>query len=265
MSVRLGRPPAIDGEDLRTAVEMYRGGASLAVVALRFGVSSSAVNRAMVRVGQPLRGDDCRRHSLYQEFFDEIDSEDKAYWLGFLTADGNVYGTRIQVNLKSSDKKHLESFASTLGYDGAVRDTKTHSKQTGKTYVGATLSFRSKHMAGSLAKYGVVPRKSYTSTPWSGPSELMRHYWRGMVDGDGWVLLDNRSRLVVGLCGTERICAGFASFVAGQQVAHKTHKAGSIRAVSYTGEPAISVRNLLYKDAHIALERKVGVVGHGCS
>ncbi len=37
----------------------------------------------------------------------------------------------------------------------------------------------------ALGALGVTPRKSATAIPWDGPADLMPHYWRGMVDGDG--------------------------------------------------------------------------------
>ena len=41
----------------------------------------------------------------------------------------------------------------------------------------------------ALGALGVTPRKSATAEPWDGPVRLMRHYWRGMVDGDGGLSL----------------------------------------------------------------------------
>ena len=55
-----------------------------------------------------------KKYKLNEHCFDEIDTEEKAYWLGFIAADGCVYKNsnawRLQINLKSSDKHHLEKF-----------------------------------------------------------------------------------------------------------------------------------------------------------
>ena len=48
--------------------------------------------------------------------FDVIDTEEKAYWLGFLYADGNVSNTKneVGITLQSSDIKHLYKFKTFL-------------------------------------------------------------------------------------------------------------------------------------------------------
>ena len=44
--------------------------------------------------------------------FDTIDTEEKAYWLGFMYADGYVQnnGNSVELSLKGSDVEHLEKF-----------------------------------------------------------------------------------------------------------------------------------------------------------
>ena len=53
-----------------------------------------------------------RKYVIDHHFFDEIDTEEKAYWLGFITADGNVMqtktGSTLRVILAVKDAGHLE-------------------------------------------------------------------------------------------------------------------------------------------------------------
>ena len=52
-----------------------------------------------------------RKYSLKESFFSKINSESKAYWLGFLYADGYVsQGKNIGITIANSDRKHLEKF-----------------------------------------------------------------------------------------------------------------------------------------------------------
>ena len=48
-------------------------------------------------------------------YFDSIDTEEKAYWLGFLFADGAItqynHSYDIELSLKIDDKEHVEKFA----------------------------------------------------------------------------------------------------------------------------------------------------------
>ena len=57
-------------------------------------------------------------------YFDSIDTEEKAYWLGFLFADGAVtqynHSYDIELSLKIDDKEHVEKFAKTLNYENST-------------------------------------------------------------------------------------------------------------------------------------------------
>lgn len=140
----------------------------------------------VLRHGDPNGG----RHQylLDDGFFDAIDTEAKAYWLGFVTADGCVQagavGTSgwqrhsLSVGLKPSDSGHLEKLRADMGAESPVLVTPKV----------ASITLSSVHLTESLIRLRVTPRKSLTATPWGGPADLMRHYWRGMVDGDGTIV-----------------------------------------------------------------------------
>ena len=129
-----------------------------------------------------------RKYDLDDNFFDVIDTEAKAYWLGFVTADGCVQaGTvgsagwqrnALTVGLKPSDAGHLEKLRADMGAESPVLVSPKV----------ASIALSSIHLTESLIRLGVTPRKSLTATPWDGPAELMRHYWRGMFDGDGTIV-----------------------------------------------------------------------------
>lgn len=161
-----------------------------------------------------------RKYDLDDSFFDVIDTEAKAYWLGFITADGCVQagavGTAgwqrhsLSVGLKPSDAGHLEKLKADLAAENPV----LVSPQV------ASITLSSIHLTGSLVRLGVTPRKSLTATPRDGPGHLMRHYWRGMFDGDGSlvkVASAKRSSLnkwALMLCGSEACVQAFQAWAA---------------------------------------------------
>jgi hypothetical protein len=57
-----------------------------------------------------------RKVSLNVDYFKNIDSNEKAYWLGFIAADGCIHksGYKLSFQLKSTDKKN--SFGFSKGY-----------------------------------------------------------------------------------------------------------------------------------------------------
>jgi hypothetical protein len=124
-----------------------------------------------------------RKYSLNDDYFTEIDTAEKAYWLGFITADGCILTNRagrpayLRVELARCDEEHLRELCVDLGSDRPVL-------RYGDT---ATVSFGSRRLAQALCKLGVTPRKSLIVKPWDGPVGLMPHYWRGLFDGDGGI------------------------------------------------------------------------------
>ena len=157
------------------------------------------------------------RYSLNSTYFDQIDSPEKAYWLGFLMADGCVsersgHAYNIIVNLKGSDSDHLEKLAWAIQSDAPIREKQW--KLKGKTYEGASFTICSSYMCKILAGLGVTPRKSLTAVP---PDEVIGgefapNYWRGMFDGDGCAYRHPRGYWRIRFVGSLPCVEGFAEW-----------------------------------------------------
>ena len=106
--------------------------------------------------------------------------------------------------------------------------------------------------------HGITARKSATLQPWDGPADLIPHYWRGLVDGDGHITINERG-IHTGLVGSEYVARAFADWVNagfGTKVNARPSK-GNHWTVQVGG--TIRVRHLLaalYDDAPVALARK---------
>ncbi len=187
--------------DTREVVRLYATGLSQQAVADALDVSQWWVSATLRRLGVPARPEGGRRrYTLDETYFDQIDTPDKAYWLGFLAADGFIRDNRtLGLRLMASDEPHVKALGVALGSDTQVRD-----EQGGKEIL-----FNSKHMVESLAKVGITRQKSTTCLPWDGPADLMPHYWRGAVDGDGHI---SKSRDYVSYCGTPAMVKAFKAF-----------------------------------------------------
>jgi hypothetical protein len=63
-----------------------------------------------------------------RHIFDEIDNEEKAYWLGFIVADGYLNSDRnmLRIKLGNKDKNHLEKFINFLGGDSSMLKSEIH-------------------------------------------------------------------------------------------------------------------------------------------
>lgn len=130
-----------------------------------------------------------RKYYLNESYFDVIDTEAKAYFLGLLYADGcNVekYKT-IRIKLQEEDREILEKFNKELEYQKPLifqKRQKPHWKNMWLLY------FRSERISNRLAELGCFQAKSLTlkfPTEEQVPKNLIRHFIRGYFDGDGTV------------------------------------------------------------------------------
>lgn len=206
-----------------------------------------------------------QRYSFDDAYFDSVDTEAKAYWLGFVTADGCVHagpiGTSgwqrhsLVVKLKASDTGHLEKLKVAMAAENPVYPVPQ--RTSGKPAVEIALS--SPHLTDSLIRLDVTPQKSLTATPWNGPDQLMRHYWRGMFDGDGTIVkhADDRN-WHLRMLGTDAVVEAFRSWaVALTGSAAKKYPKANIWSFTLGGlaSPQILAREM-YGGSTVYLDRK---------
>lgn len=201
------------------------------------------------------------KHSLDTGFFNRVDSEKKAYWLGFIVADGTVSTNgrwRLKVGLAARDTLHLESLRKDLSSTAKI------SLEERKLGTAAEFSVYSKDLVESLNKYGVVPNKSagMRLDLQNIPDELQRHFWRGVVDGDGslgYTYRRNIYEVSLRVVGGKDLIEQFLSWsrpVTGgiHGVSKLSNKLYQTKIASKSGVD--SIVKLLYTDAAVALPRK---------
>lgn len=120
-----------------------------------------------------------------ENYFEKIDSKEKAYFLGLLFTDGGVSldkerSPMIQLQLKSSDVDILQKLRTELNVHSSIRYDKRKNKET------AILLFRNQKIANDLKQYGIIPNKTYeTKHLPQVPNEFESDFLRGCLDGDG--------------------------------------------------------------------------------
>lgn len=212
-----------------------------------------------------------RKYSLNENFFETIDTEEKAYWLGFLYADGYVNSKKssIEVSLQDKDSSHIEKFAKHIESESILT---SHKKtMNGKTYHSKRITLNSEKLKSDLIKHGCFENKSsklcfpsYEHIP----KHLIHHFIRGYIDGDGcYYIKRNFSKnnscgyteyLVVEVAGTEHFLSGIIKELnLHENKIHDLHKGDqTFKRVSYGGVHAIEIAKKLYDGATIFLDRK---------
>lgn len=133
-----------------------------------------------------------------ETYFDVIDTEMKAYMLGFIIADGNVSIYNGQYSLKISiqyqDRYLLEKLKEELDCDNVINDFYQKSPTTENVHKYSYISISSKYLIESLIKLKVIPAKTgYEELP-KIKDDLVRHMIRGFFDGDGIACYTEKSK-----------------------------------------------------------------------
>lgn len=111
-----------------------------------------------------------------------------AYWAGFIGADGNINQDlkRLEIELHSDDKHHLEQFKQDLELDVTVSD-RTRTKKSGFKSSTSRIQISSAELVGGLVQqFNLKPKKSLDLEP---PVLLGNDdafcYIIGYIDGNG--------------------------------------------------------------------------------
>lgn len=198
-------------------------------------------------------------YSTADHIFDVIDTEEKAYWLGFLYADGYVSGAKntIALALKEEDLKAIEKFRKFVGLENKPITTKIRHLSTGDKY-SYQFSFDSKATKDRLAELGCINRKTAIlkfPTEDQVPKKLLSHFIRGYIDGDGCIYT-NKNKITVEILGTEEFLIELKKWInLGQSKIYKTHSPIVMKTL-HSGKYALELLERIYKDSTIYLDRK---------
>jgi hypothetical protein len=123
-----------------------------------------------------------RKSRAIEDYFHTIDMSMKAYILGLLAADGNVYVDTKRHAYKITLKLHLDDEALVI----RVRDELAPTVRLNYPGNNARFEVCSQRMMHDLARYGVIPRKTW-DLPWpaSLPEAMAMPFLLGYFDGDG--------------------------------------------------------------------------------
>lgn len=198
-----------------------------------------------------------RKHQINEKFFDTIDSEDKAYFLGFLFADGAVSSNlyNIRLTLKSSDIDIIKKLDQCIYVD----KTKDHvvirkSKQLDNKYY-ASLDINSSYLVKSLINLGCTPRKSLVLKFPEIDLTLHHHFIRGYFDGDGGINVKSKTFVIT---STYSFCKSAMEIIkANIDVNLHIYKYKNVyRLTSHGRNQVTKILKYLYTTSNIYLERK---------
>ena len=205
-----------------------------------------------------------RKYTLDETFFDVIDTEAKAYVLGFIAADGYVDDTnnRIVISLNVKDEDILAKILDKVNSNQKIK----YFIKDGK-YNHCKISLNSKKIVSSIIKRGVLPRKSLTMSGEvidSIPKEFVRHFLRGYFEGDGHVTYGSKYASGIKYCvviiGTlDFLTKTFKANCISNSLIKKYSSCGMYRWVTSKRDHVDAFLTYIYKDSTIYLNRKYAI------
>lgn len=154
-----------------------------------------------------------RIYNVNENFFKCINTEEKAYILGFICADGHIEKDRLVITVSVKDKDILEKIKKALNSNHPIKEVKRENpyQNTDRKKLSLLeLKVNSVELVKSLFIMGLTTNKTYTldsSILKYIPKYLMRDFLRGYFDGDGNVFFGVRYtsgyKYNINVCGNE--------------------------------------------------------------
>lgn len=241
-------------------VKLYKDGTSCIQLGKRYGITPGAVSSLLKTRGIEVKKNQykARKYQLNENYFDKIDTEEKAYFLGLLYADGcNFPKNRVvTISLLKGDEDILNRLNNLIYINRPLYNN-------GYT---STLTICSKKISDQLERLGCVPQKSLKlefPTLKQLPDCLMRHFIRGYFDGDGCIYLNlkRNQNAVVNITSSTLFSVGLKEYLKSildvnfnLQILKKNNKTATIQM---NGNLQVKkFLDWLYEDSSIFLQRK---------
>lgn len=202
-----------------------------------------------------------RKYNVNELRFNSIDNEESAYWLGFISADGNITKYELRVTLASKDKNHLQKLANFLNTDKKIKSIDNNG------YPASSLIIASISIIKSLNQYGIKHNKTYNLIfPANILKSYIRDYIGGYFDGDGSAYISDKYKTPnISFVGNKNFLIQLKEIIkqnTGVDSNIRPHsKSKYAFYLIYRGQFKVKpVVKFLYHGANIYLERKKEVI-----
>jgi hypothetical protein len=244
--------------DEKKLIEMYKSdNYKMSELCEYFNVSKHKIRKVLIL--NNIESKSSKKYRYYDDIFETIDKEEKAYWLGFLYADGYVRerksSSELRLKLSIKDREHLIKFKNFISPDDIpVVDELSGNSECVK------VSINSRKIVKDLINLGCVSKKSKIIEMPKISDNLLNHFIRGYFDGDGWILIDKNEKPSFGIVsGSLEMIESVVEIISNESKVNKNKVFNyttyyNFNYRSYTD--IIKISNFLYKQSNIYLIRK---------
>lgn len=236
-------------------------------LAIEYDICISTVCRLLHKNNISLRNS---RFNFNQDYFETIDTEHKAYWLGFMYADGYVNSkvNTVSLRLKSNDDYILKQFAKDLDSNIPVKYY-SHTHKLPNSDKMHTLHYASITICNEKIKEDLICQGCFENKtlilhfPFHIPIYLYKDFIRGYMDGDGCITYCGKQKcgvqeFKVSFCGTQEMLNGIQKvFGYNKKLGKRWNDNKNNYTLDISGNRQVyDFLTTLYDNATIYLERK---------
>lgn len=248
-------------DELNNLINDYNSGKSLRSLAIEYNYTRAVLSRTLKENNVVIRDNTKNSRKYYhdEDFFEDIDTEEKAYWLGFIFADGFIESKRnhgaqkLGITLSKIDMSHLEKFKESIKATNPIKEYKGSGYNANGMFSKILLT--SQKTVDDLKKHGCVEQKTLQLRFPAIPNELKHHFIRGYFDGDGSLSFIQNKAYEMQFTGTKDFLNSIMTYFNKEL---KMHTKDNINFQLKIGGN-LQVRKILdiiYKDATVYLDRK---------
>lgn len=168
-------------QEINISIQMYKCGKNGREIDCHFGLTNGTTTALLHRHGINVNSDiRNKKHSYNETIFNIINSPEKAYWIGFLLGDASISRTSLRLELSNKDLDHLEKFKQFMQATYSISSTRKNC---------SLITICGKQFIHNITQHGLVIDKTHKpmKTPNTIPKKLLKYFYRGIMDSDGWV------------------------------------------------------------------------------
>lgn len=203
-----------------------------------------------------------RKYCINENYFNEIDSHNKAYYLGFITADGYNYTKKgtIVITQSGIQSDIIFKLNAEIGSNAPIINKPNKTNQQ-KIY---ELRINSRKISNILSSYGIIQKKSHETYFPNISEEFYNSYILGYYDGDGGINFskNNYNNSIINFTGNESLINKIKEIIDNKfnrngtiSIRHKNKP--NIITLNYTGKRSCyKILTWLYNDSTLFIDSK---------
>ena len=263
----------LNKEEVMFYYNLYKNGMSSCQLSNEYGHTHKYYLNYFKKYGLEIRSNkiNSRKYVADFNYFNNIDSHEKAYWLGFIYADGYISNVnnykKIGITLSYKDIDHIQKFKTCIHATYPIRTYHSNDNTYNQNCIYSKIIISNSQMYDALLEHGVFEHKTNILQKPNIDPQYFNSFILGYFDGDGSIYINNgRSPFYsISIVGTDAILKFIHNVFVKNHLTHKQlklekrKKNQTVSYIRYGGNILVSnIMHFLYCniDCSIPLQRK---------